>query len=406
MPPGQKGLTTNRPAWDNPATGACGTCHGTAPPALQDHSVHLTAAWGPKAACDDCHAAGSNTGSHADHVDGHVRFKDGQDLANTTVCNNCHGVTAATKPTWGVTTYRSQTSWCESCHDGSSRITTVAGTGGVQVTAPNVVGDGVTYGYDISGHGMVSISLGCTDICHQPQASHIDGVSPTYTAAADNYAAAYRLALSNTVPFLGNYTSTAVGLCFSCHKQDRILGMPAGGRPSAMHVHSVIVSDKWYTNFRNTSTAAGLFAGNWDSTGGSPGYTHDVPTNIHWNHIDDFGSNIRATYLSERLWDSDGDGAGDSNIMCETCHSPHGTRYPAMTLEDFSMQTFSVLVNQSTNPSYGWLASDRYITTRCTDVCHINGDADGTAGTKWYREPVTGSTVLGKPYGLKVVPLP
>jgi len=398
------GITTNRPVWNNAATGDCGTCHGTAPPTLQDHSVHLTANWGPRAACDDCHAAGSNTGSHADHVNGNVRFRDGQDLAGTTVCNSCHGVTASTKPTWGVTTNRPLKSWCESCHDGSSTVNTQAGTGGLDIQAPNVVGNAITYGFDVTGHGKTGITIGCTDICHTPQAGHIDGVSPTYTAANDDYKDSYRLYISNTVPILGDYTSTAVELCFSCHREDRVLGMPAEGKPSALHVHSVIPSDKWYTNFRNTSTAAGLLAGNWDITGGA-GYAYDVPTNIHWNHIDDYGSNKRGEYLSERLYDSDGDGSGDSNIMCETCHSPHGTRYPAMTLEDFSMMTFSVLINGSV-VSHAWLNSSQYVTTRCTDACHLNGDASGTAGTRWYRKPLTESTVFGVPLDLKVEPMP
>jgi hypothetical protein len=296
---------------------------------------------------------------------------------------------------------RGTTSWCETCHNGSSTVNTDSGTGGVDVTAPNVVGDG-TYGFDLSGHGKTGISLSCTE-CHDDQSAHIDGGSPTYNSSLGNFKTGFRLVLANTVPLLANYSSSNVKLCLSnCHIESRLLGMPSGGKQSAYHVRATpISSDDWYTNFRNMSTSAGLYEGNWDETG-----TADVPTNIHWNHIDDYGSNSRGAYFSTPIFDSDGDGVGDSNITCETCHNPHGTRQPAMVLDDFSLRTFSALVNQSINPSYRWLGSSQYTTTRCTDVCHSSGNASGTAGTKWYREPSSLSTVFGIPVGLKAVPLP
>lgn len=396
------GITTNTPVWDDASTGDCGTCHGTAPPTLADHSVHLTAAWGPRAACDDCHQAGSNEGRHADHVDGLVRFKDGQDLANTTVCDGCHGTTAAAKPAWGDLTLRGVTSWCESCHDGSSTVNTQAGTSGVDVSAPDIVGDGLTYGYDVTGHGKVSIGLYCA-ICHLADSGHIDGTSPSYSAASNNFKSGYRLERNNTTPNVGDYSSTKVELCYFCHIESRVLGMPAEGRPSALHVHSVVVSDQWYTNFRNTSTTEGLFAGNWDAYGVS-GYTHDVPTNIHWNHMDDYGSSRRVDQVlgGSMIYDSDGDGTADSNITCETCHDPHGTSSQPMTHDDFSLSTFSA----PPNPSYRWIGSEAYLTTRCTAACHVSGNSEGTGGTRFYREPVSGSTVFGIPWGLEAEPLP
>jgi predicted CxxxxCH...CXXCH cytochrome family protein len=396
------GITANVPVWDDPATGDCGTCHGTAPPALQNHSVHLTAKWGPRASCDDCHQAGSNTGSHAGHVDGYVRFNDGQDLANTTVCDGCHGTTAATKPTWGSLAYRGTVSWCESCHDGSSTVNTLNGTGGLDVDAPDVAGDGISYGFDVTGHGKPSIGVVCTN-CHLADVMHIDGVSPSYSASADNFKDGYRLDSYNVTPNTGDYDSAKLQLCYLCHIESRVVGMPAGGRPSAMHMHSVVVSDKWYTNFRNMSTSLGLFEGNWDAAS-KGGYSYDVPTNIHWNHLDDYDSTDRkAAYFLGLIYDSDGDSTGDSNFTCETCHDPHGTRYPAMVLDDFSVQSF---VNQSVSPAYNWLGSSVYATTRCTNACHLSGDSSGTSGTKWYREPSGLSTVFGIPWGLAAEPLP
>lgn len=395
------GVASNKPKWDDASTGACGTCHAVTSPDLEGHTVHLSAPWGPKAACDDCHPAGSSTGRHGSHVDGKVDFKDGQTLAGTTVCNSCHGCTADTKPVWrNMTGYRGLTSWCEGCHNGSSTVKTAAGTGGVSVTAPNVVGDKIAYGYDVTGHGKVGSGLACTD-CHDQGSAHIDGASPTYKASLGNYKAGYRLSLANEVPLLGNYSSAKFGLCYHCHIEARVVGMPPGGRSSSMHVHGTPVSsDQWYTDFRNMSTVLGKGQGNWDAT--APDY--DVPTNIHWNHLDDYGSSRRelALSLSQKLFDSDSDGTGDSHVVCETCHDPHGTRQPAMVLDSFSISTFTNV----SSPTYRWLGSAAYSTARCTYQCHSNGNASGTSGTRWYREPSGLSSVSGVPVGLEAAPLP
>jgi predicted CxxxxCH...CXXCH cytochrome family protein len=395
------GISSNKPSWTDSSTGACGTCHATAPPALLNHSVHISAAWGPRAACEDCHPDRSSTGRHSGHVDGAVTFRDGNNLAGTNACDRCHGSGAeAAKASWRTPTdLRETTSWCESCHDGSSTVSTASGTGGVSVRAPDVRGDGLTYGFDVTGHGRPGLTIDCF-VCHQTGSSHIDGASPTYSAAIGNYRAGYRLLVSNTVPLLSNYSSGKIRLCYVCHREARLMGMPAGGRASAYHLHTSIIStDQWYTNFRNTSTAAGRLAGNWDSVGAA-----DVPTNIHWNHMDDFGSSRR--FSGQMIYDSDRDGFADSHVTCETCHNVHGTRQPAMVMDDFLLMTFSALTNQSVNPSYRWLGSETYATTRCTQACHLSGDASGTAGTKWYREPVSVSTVFGVPVGLSAEPLP
>ncbi|MBI5191334.1 MAG: CxxxxCH/CxxCH domain-containing protein [Nitrospirae bacterium] len=403
------GVTSNTPAWDDASTGDCGTCHGVTSATLADHSVHLGDTWGPKAACDDCHPASSSTGRHSGHVDGDVDFKDGQPLSTTAACAACHGSgTADAKGYWGGgTAFRGTVAWCEGCHDGSSTVNTVSGTGGVSVTAPDVVGDALSYGFDVSGHGSPGIGMDCASDCHVYNTAHINRTSVRYRASSGNYKAFYRLSINNDVPLLGAYSSARVGMCYYCHTEANVVGMPAEGRPSALHVHSTPIGSTsgWKTNFRNMSTYDGKFAGNWDSTTRS-GYTHDVPTNIHWNHMDDYGSSRRDTAeIGYKLYDSDGDGTGDSYMVCESCHNPHGTNQKAMVHDDFALGVFSALVNQSVNPSYMWLGSDAYSTTRCTYVCHANGDADGTAGTKWYREPVDPSTIFGIPIGLTAVPL-
>ncbi|MHB8173911.1 MAG: CxxxxCH/CxxCH domain c-type cytochrome [Nitrospirota bacterium] len=390
------GNKTNKPVWTNAATGACGTCHATAPPGLLNHSVHLTAAWGPKAACEDCHPPNSSIGRNVGHVGGFVIFKDGKPLSTTTACNRCHGNGAATaKAYWGNTTIRSKDSWCESCHDGSSIVNTAAGTGGTDETAPNIVGDGLTYGYDVTGHGMLPYAIQCTE-CHSIKSQHIGPASFAYKASSNNYNSAFRMgAASNTVPLLGSYTSADVTLCYACHSQAKIFGMPSSGKPSAMHVHAPIYNSVWATDFRNTSTTAGLYAGDWDATSSG-----DVPTNIHWNHMDDYGSTKR--YPTTYIYDSDGDGTGDSRITCKTCHDPHGTHQPKMVYDAFALGTYS----NPPNPNYSWVGGSGYATNRCTTTCHTSGDAAGTAGMRWYRQPLSNTTTgTYSPQSLTASPL-
>ncbi len=396
------GNKTNKPVWTNAASGACGTCHATAPPALLDHSVHLTASWGPKASCDDCHGANASIGSNTGHVGGFVIFADLKNFSTTTVCNGCHGSGAAmAKAYWGHTSIRSQDSWCESCHNGNSPasvVNTAAGTGGVNVTAQNVVGDKTTYGYDYTGHGAPPGAIQCT-ACHDIKSQHVGPASFSYKASSNNYRSAFRMgSVSNTVPLLGSYTSSAAALCYSCHSQTKILGMPAEGKPSSMHVHNPIYISSWATDFRNTSTILGLYSGgDWDATGSSA----DEPTNIHWNHLDDYGSTKR--YPSAYIYDSDGDGAGDSRIVCDTCHDPHGTQQPAMVYDAFDLRTYSA----PPNPGYRWVNGSGYATNRCIspgNSCHTAGDFPGTAGMRWYRQTLS-NTTTGAPVGLTATQL-
>ena len=349
----------------------------------------------------------SQAGSHAGHVDGKVGFKDGKTLADTTVCNGCHGCTSGTKPTWGDSSARTSTSWCLTCHNSAKpSVVSSQAASFAAVTAPDIKGDGLQYGYDVTGHGRPGISVGCVS-CHSQSSAHIDGVRPTYRSGQGNYASGYRLISSNTVPLTADYSSDRFRLCYRCHQESRVVGMPAEGRRSGFHVHTTaIITDAWYTNYRNMSTVIPRDqAGNYDTTRVNGNV--DIPTNIHWNHLDAYGSNLVRQVLGRYSYDSDRDGTGDSNTTCTTCHNTHGTRQPAMVHDDFALQTFSALANQSLNPSYRWLGSDRYTTTRCTASCHTMGDADGTAGTKWYREPSgAGVSSLGAPQSLELTPLP
>lgn len=119
------------------------------------HTTHVLEGYGPKLACSDCH------GANIPPV-----LADGQNLTNTTVCNNCHSTTGATTAktywdnagssqgeagSWAVAT--SETTYCGSCHDATPGNTKGDGTGD---TAPNVMGNGTTYGYAITGHGKTT----------------------------------------------------------------------------------------------------------------------------------------------------------------------------------------------------------------------------------------------------------
>ncbi|MGA2192043.1 MAG: CxxxxCH/CxxCH domain-containing protein [Nitrospirota bacterium] len=390
------GNLSNKPLWTNTATAPCGSCHGTAPPALMNHSVHLTAPWGPKDVCEDCHPPNSSIGRNVGHAGGVKIMKDGLPLASTTVCGTCHGHgTATAKAFWGVTTMRRSTSWCESCHDGYSLTNTAAGTGGKDMLAENVVGDKITYGFDVTGHGMTGISDSCTN-CHSATSPHIYPTQSPYKSSLNNYQAAYRLTIADTVPLLSNYSSTRFQLCYSCHIESAIVGMPAGSSQSAMHVHPPKNNSQWYTNFRNTSTTAGHFAGNYDTTVKS-GYQYDIPTNIHWNHLDDYGSTGRGLGFID---DSDGDGTPDSHVTCTTCHDPHGTNQTAMVYSTFALK------NHSVTPQYRWIGSPAFDMLRCNVACHSYGNAVGPAGTRWYREPLSLSTTYGVPQDPSASPLP
>ena len=99
--------------------------------------------------------------------------------------------------------------WCVGCHDGVPSVINgvsapnIAGEFNSDCTAVGVpyscctgvdTGTCVDYGYYHTGHGKyVSESITCL-ACHDPDSEHVvDGVARTYSAAADNYQAGYRL---------------------------------------------------------------------------------------------------------------------------------------------------------------------------------------------------------------------
>jgi len=272
----------------------CGACHAD----WGAHPAHVEAEYGPKLACYDCH----DTNDYPNFISGTGTAP--YDLSETDVCNPCHsaggsynGVTSVgdsvgAKDNWTAGVYDSamnlqvgKEKWCVGCHDDSpSQIN--------GVSAPNVAGDGSSYGFYVTGH-----KISCL-LCHDATQTHADGNARTYTAAADNYQAGYRLKAVDgqaplDIPRSGAPSADQFRLCFICHSSEPFLSM---GNTD--------------TNFRKDV--------NDDC---SPANPNDM--NKHWYHLQAVGA-------LNNVWDSDWDGAtGDSLPSCPTCHNVHGAKTKA-----------------------------------------------------------------------------
>ena len=248
------------------ATGGKGT--------YMSHSTHTEDdqydLMGPFVDCSACH-----------NTDDFPSFSDGQDLANTDVCNTCHseGGTydglAMAKANWVDAVYEPDSAtlqsgkerWCATCHDEAPAE--IFG-----VSAPKVIGDegadtryGTGYGFFKTGHGLATserypatgapgAGLECLD-CHDAGMLHVDGIARSYFPDSDyetyhpvslNYQEGYRLKDVSTgydskypmhIPRTGNNDTPPApftpgfredwefALCFECHDRDALFG-PVG----------------------------------------------------------------------------------------------------------------------------------------------------------------------------------
>ncbi len=164
-----------------------------------------------------------------------------------------------------------------------------------------------------------------------------------------------------TGPLTTTYSSQNFALCYYCHEEAKVVGILSDYIPSELHVNAPIIVSSIGTNFINIDPA-GYHNG---SQGGGP----DIPTNIHWNHLDDFGS---VESGSRGKFDYNMSGNKTSYQSCPACHNVHGTNYPKMTKNDLAI-TYSY----DLNGTFGYIGSEEYFSPGgdlyCGSGCHTSG---------------------------------
>jgi hypothetical protein len=167
-----------------------------------------------------------------------------------------------------------------------------------------------------------------------------------------------------TGPLTTKYYSQNFSLCYYCHAEEKVVGILDGWIPSSKHNDlSPIIVSSIGSNFINIDPK-GYHNGSEGSSS-----VFDIPTNIHWNHLDAFGS---TRYGEGGYFDSDMDGNLDSLQSCPACHNVHGTNYPKMTKNDIAI-TYS----SDGNGTFGYIGSEEYKRTGgdayCEGTCHTAG---------------------------------
>jgi hypothetical protein len=245
----------------------------------QSHETHLAPDTGPPdpkgPAIEEC------TACHKSDFSG---FGPGGDsLEDTTVCDPCHSPngefdgSAEGKAKWEDGVYKENgyqlkdgnENWCGTCHDDGT--STLNG-----VSAPNVMGDNATYGYNVCGHGDYNVLC---ENCHDLTLTHADGHERTYEASSNNYKEGYRLNEDMAVPRDGEEHPEAFRLCTSCHNYGDIIG-----------------TAPITTGFRQGDVR-----------------------NYHQWHLEWWPQ-----IIGNGHWDSDWNGAVDSAMSCTACHNVHG----------------------------------------------------------------------------------
>jgi len=246
----------------------------------QSHTTHFTATKGPLLGsapdCTICHFPSNYA----------LFGPTGETLIATDVCDACHSPDGAidgvldAKAKWVSAVYEENGSdlqpgnedWCAGCHDDGTSIVD-------SVSAPNVMGNSSTWGYNLTGHGFHDIA--CED-CHDLAVSHTDSYARSYSASLDNYRSGYRLNENMSIPRNGEIHPAAFRLCTNCHVYTEITGDDSKFRDdgSGMQYHEMHLN--WWP--------AGIWA---DSD-----FNHDTTL--------------------------------DSAITCITCHNVHGP--PAMAM--------------------------------------------------------------------------
>ncbi len=367
-----------------PTAESCSTCHGEPPNGTvfpnrtRSHATHFTAANGPHITeCTTCHASPDE----ASHMNGVPSFASGVDidadgnisLAEADVCDTCHSNGGAfdgvndpvygAKANWadgvydGTVLKPGKQNWCAGCHDTEGAVIH-------SVTAPAVGGDNKTWGFNLAGHGLNEVM--CTD-CHDPTLSHMDGIAKTFSVRfplspggyphtpleqqidVQAYNLGYRLRLIDgmraleTPRYSAEYTASQFRLCFNCHDEVKLLGVPENYHvQAALPPHLILPPGVAQTNYRSELDWGNLWEGG--------------PSNTHWKHVGFFGAII---------WDIDHDTFADSVVTCTTCHNPHGAQNRqggltiAMTAADLEIR-HRVYDDGTTLYEYGYIGSDAF----------------------------------------------
>lgn len=192
--------------WTDPATGACGTCHGRPPPP-PDHPQDET--------CPKCHTAATAewaSGDPARHVDGVVDFGDAT-VTTPTGATGDTGTTVGTPP------------GCDTCH----------GQDGDGAPPPDTLGNTDTTLPSVGAHqthvdGTAAAAAVACDTCHLvPKAvgdpGHIDTAPAEVALPAGAYTQPTCAGTSCHGPATPDWTRVGQGeaACGSCH------GLPPGG---------------------------------------------------------------------------------------------------------------------------------------------------------------------------------
>ncbi len=194
------------------------------------HETHVTNTIGPQLACSVCH------GGNIPPV-----LADTQNLANTTVCNNCHSTSGAVtaKTYWendpGIwVATDDEAGYCGGCHNDTPGNTQQNGSGDTTV---NIVGDNTTYGFFVTGHGKASgnyarLSWQAVSASGNPAANKACSVCHDLTVSHYN---------SGTKRLKSGYENDINNSnCKQCHNP----GVVATGNPS------------WYTTYTDYENSA------------------------------------------------------------------------------------------------------------------------------------------------------
>ena len=286
----------------------CTDCHthtsGFKPGAAgQSHVTHLSGIKGPKLTCENgCH------GTYSPPL-----FADGQNLASTSVCNNCHSPAGSydgvndpdtgAKSNWadgvydGLNLKTGKELWCAGCHDESPGKSKIDGTG---VSARNVIGNDTTYGFYVTGHGS-DPRMECTS-CHNASSYHIDHVyTPVAGVISDTENPTnYRFydGKGMVFPYTNQHRDSDFALCYSCHDKN------------------------WYSDIAPPYTAQ------------ETNFREDALSNrnLHWQHV----------YKYNDHWSTN----------CVECHDPHGTTYTRMIGNTINLRLVNITRNAGDGKYY------------------------------------------------------